>query len=270
MDRSTPHPALMPISLTGNFPPLFCVYGEPALLALKLRKDRPVFSLNTAYEMGDINTAPIDIGEVVRIYIEAIRSVQPSGPYFLYGHCSGATIAYEIARQLLSGGHGVSHLCLLEPSINGKSMKERAKLMVQVIQSDGFSIARFTALLSFCGLLLSRVPTVVGKKLSIFWHSVTGTAVPMKVHFDNHLRRIAPSFRAYEYKQLGCTVDFIYRNIDQIQAHQIKQFWDQVTGQEVGIHSVKVEAESNHLAVLERTPLETTAAVIDKSLSEAT
>jgi thioesterase domain-containing protein len=263
-----PHPALMQVNLTGTNPPLFCVFGEPALLASKLRKDRPVYSLNTAYGEGDIATAPSDINEAAHIYIEAIRSVQPTGPYFLYGHCSGATIAYEIARLLLADGDDVSHACLLEPTTDGRGMKEIAVMMIQGIRSNGFSVARVKALLSVSSSLLRRVPAFARNKLQLLWHSSLGTAPSMPLRLLSHQTKVAPSVHTYVYQEVGCSVSIIYRNLDEVQSGESKKYWEKVVGHEVRMHSVEVGAE--HLAVLEDTPLETIAAVIDKSLSEAT
>ena len=260
------HPALMPVNLTGTNPPLFCVYGEPALLASKLSKDRPVYSLNTAYGEGDISTAPSDIKDAALIYIEAIQSVQPTGPYFLYGHCSGATIAYEMAQLLLADGHKVPHVCMLEPSLNAKGMKDTAVLLVKDIRSSGISVARFKALLSVGSVLLRWAPGVARDKLRLVWNSVLVTAAPLELRFDSHLRKIVPSVRKYNYQEIDCSISIVYRNLDEVQSSGSTKFWEKVVGHEVSMHSV--EAGAGHLAVLEGTSLEETADVIDKSLSE--
>lgn len=260
------HPALMPVNLTGANPPLFCVYGEPAVLASKLSKRRPVYSLNTAYGDGDIATAPSDIRDAARIYIEAIQSVQLTGPYFLYGHCSGATIAYEIAQLLQAEGHNVNHLCMLEPSLNAKGMKETAGLLIKVIRTSGFSVARFKALLSVTSVLLRLAPGVLYFKLRLLWHSTSGTTAEMELRLDSHLRKIVRSVRAYVYHELDCNISIGYRNLDDVQISELEKFWGKVTGHEVSVYSV--EAGSGHLAVLEGTPLETTASVIDASVEE--
>jgi amino acid adenylation domain-containing protein len=47
-------------------------------------------------------------------YIEAMRSVQPRGPYYLGGTCEGARIAFEMTRQLEAQGDSVSLLAVLD------------------------------------------------------------------------------------------------------------------------------------------------------------
>ena len=41
-------------------------------------------------------------------YVAEIRSVRPSGPYFIAGTCTGGVVAYEMARQLRAGGEEVA------------------------------------------------------------------------------------------------------------------------------------------------------------------
>jgi thioesterase domain-containing protein/acyl carrier protein len=54
------------------------------------------------------------IEEMAADYIEAIKKVQPSGPYNVGGYCMGGTIAYEIAQQLTLNGDKVNNLFLIE------------------------------------------------------------------------------------------------------------------------------------------------------------
>jgi len=47
-------------------------------------------------------------------YIEALRKVQPSGPYLLGGWSLGGVVAFEMARQLTGLGQSVERLLLLD------------------------------------------------------------------------------------------------------------------------------------------------------------
>ena len=47
-------------------------------------------------------------------YLEAIRAVQPVGPYFVGGHSIGGHVAYEIARQLAKAGQEIGLVALLD------------------------------------------------------------------------------------------------------------------------------------------------------------
>jgi thioesterase domain-containing protein len=49
-------------------------------------------------------------------HLEALRRVQPVGPYLLGGFCNGGLIAYEMARQLQAQGERVDLLLLIDPA----------------------------------------------------------------------------------------------------------------------------------------------------------
>src|SRR5262249_7849876 len=54
--------------------------------------------------------------DIARENIDAIKAVQPAGPYYLTGACFGARVAYEMARQLEGAGEPVGLLMMLDPS----------------------------------------------------------------------------------------------------------------------------------------------------------
>ena len=47
-------------------------------------------------------------------YLEAIRTVQPTGPYRLGGYCYGGVVAFEMASQLRAAGEAVELVAILE------------------------------------------------------------------------------------------------------------------------------------------------------------
>jgi acetoacetyl-CoA synthetase len=58
---------------------------------------------------------PLDTIEgMAQFHIDAIREVQPKGPYFLVGYSLGGLVALEMARRLMANGETVGLLALLE------------------------------------------------------------------------------------------------------------------------------------------------------------
>jgi len=47
-------------------------------------------------------------------YAETMLTHQPTGPYYLGGHSFGATVAYEVARQLVEKGHEIGLLAIID------------------------------------------------------------------------------------------------------------------------------------------------------------
>ena len=58
----------------------------------------------------------VTMEEMATYHLAAIQRHTPHGPYLLGGYCIGATVAVEIARQLLAKGETVAHLLLISPA----------------------------------------------------------------------------------------------------------------------------------------------------------
>ena len=111
--------SLVPIQRTGSRQPIFCVHPFFGLahcyqeLSSLLGPDQPFYGLQ-CYGLETDQTPLSTIPEMAKFYLQAIRTVQPRGPFQLAGWSMGALIAYEIARQLVSKGETVSFLALFE------------------------------------------------------------------------------------------------------------------------------------------------------------
>ena len=99
--------------------PFFCVHavGGSAFpyvaLAQALGDGRPFYALEARGLDG--NGPPRDRIEVMAAeYVQAVRSVQPEGPYLLGGWSMGGMIAFEMARFLEADGANVALLALLD------------------------------------------------------------------------------------------------------------------------------------------------------------
>ena len=84
-------------------------------LSQALGPDQPVYGLQSVGLDG--SEAPLtSIEEMAKLNISELRTVQPQGPYAIIGACFGATVAYEMARQLLAEGIDIAYLGLLDPT----------------------------------------------------------------------------------------------------------------------------------------------------------
>ena len=102
----------------GAGTPFFCVHaaGGMALAYLRLARrldDRPVYGLQArGLAPGE---APIrSVEEMAARYVEAVRAVQPRGPYLLGGWSVGGVVAFEMARRLEADGEEVALLALID------------------------------------------------------------------------------------------------------------------------------------------------------------
>lgn len=110
-------PAIVPVKPGTRRPPLFVVPGHAGDmfyllgLARHLDPDQPVLGVRPP---GLDDGEPLrSIEALARYETEQIRRYRPNGPYLLAGHCSGATLAFEIAQQLTAAGQQVALLALL-------------------------------------------------------------------------------------------------------------------------------------------------------------
>jgi amino acid adenylation domain-containing protein len=113
----------VPLRTRGSRPPLFCVHPLGGLvhlyadLAHKLGAEQPFYGLQ-AMGFGSEETPCGDLRVMAARYIDDLRQVQPEGPYRLAGWSMGAPVAFEMARQLQAAGEAVSHLVLLDGSVD--------------------------------------------------------------------------------------------------------------------------------------------------------
>ncbi|KMJ45031.1 hypothetical protein AB204_11225 [Xenorhabdus khoisanae] len=128
----------VPLSPAGSLLPLFLVHetsGDPLVyspLATLLPPELPVYALQ-ALGIHTLEHPPVSIEELATSHIQAIRRLQPQGPYRLAGWSIGGLIAYEIAQQLTSDGETVEFLGLIDSyhhANNGSSEKSDELSMI--------------------------------------------------------------------------------------------------------------------------------------------
>jgi hypothetical protein len=81
-------------------------------LTESLSKDQPFYTLEP-YRFDGLQIPPT-LEAMAAAHIEAMRTVQPEGPYLLGGWCNGGLIAYEMARQLKAAGQAVDLLVVID------------------------------------------------------------------------------------------------------------------------------------------------------------
>jgi thioesterase domain-containing protein/acyl carrier protein len=103
----------------GALPPLFCMHDSHGhvlgyrRLAQLLGPDRPVYGVQ-AYDLDKLPRRGMRLEEIACRYVQEIRQVQPSGPYYLCGQCFGGLVAFETARQLSEQGERIALLALID------------------------------------------------------------------------------------------------------------------------------------------------------------
>ncbi len=99
---------LLPGGIGGDYE--FLVYAR---MVHYIPSEHPVYGLRARSADG-IQPAHASVEEMASDYLKEMKSLQPSGPYYLIGNCIGGFVAYEIARQLKTQGEEVAMLALMD------------------------------------------------------------------------------------------------------------------------------------------------------------
>ena len=115
---------IVPVQGKGYLPPLYLVPGIGGMvlglsyLAQRLGSQQPVFGIQ-ARGVKNSEMPCESIEEMAKYNIDAIRAVQPKGPYFIGGYSFGGVVAYEMARQLHAAGEQVGILAIFDTEAPG-------------------------------------------------------------------------------------------------------------------------------------------------------
>jgi len=120
--KSGPQSSLVAIQPGGSKRPLFLVHPAgghvfPYVLLTKfLGPDQPCYGLQ-ARGLEDGQDPHTRIEDMAAYYLQALQTVQPTGPYLLGGWSMGGVVAFEMAQQLHAQGQRVALLALLDSRI---------------------------------------------------------------------------------------------------------------------------------------------------------
>ncbi|GJM39766.1 MAG: hypothetical protein DHS20C20_00480 [Ardenticatenaceae bacterium] len=169
--------SLVPIRSKGSKPPFFCIHGVTGdILWLKdladlMDDDQPFYGIQARGLDGEAE--PFDrLEEMASYYLQQIRSVQPTGPYYMGGYCMGGDIAYEVARQLQNAGEEVPILMVIDPP--PADLSERAPLngrfIIDFAQNSPYWLREFLRLGS--GEIFSRIRRKGRVALRSLWQKI--------------------------------------------------------------------------------------------------
>ncbi len=206
--------ALVPIKPSGSLPPFFCVHphdGQVVFyydLARLLGPDQPVYGFQTVGKDGKRERHG-SLEELAGGYVEELVGVLPEGPYYLGGYCSGAILAFEMARQLEAAGRGVAFLALLDAYAPGYPKPlPGSGVLVQLFSEMADYLQRMLPFIQYLSwlepsrrpsYLLNLVPSLAGELVRAAFEVRDGPAAgvfrPQRGSMQDLLARYRP--RAY-------------------------------------------------------------------------
>jgi len=132
-------PPLVLLRAGSAAPPAFIAHGlggsviDFYRLVTLIESDRPIYGMQ-ARGIDGVDDPLESIEEMAQYHLEAIKRVQPHGPYLLVGYSLGGLVSMEIAHRLMAAGEHVALLAMLDayPFRKYLSWSQRARLAVRL------------------------------------------------------------------------------------------------------------------------------------------
>jgi amino acid adenylation domain-containing protein len=143
-------------------------------LARRLGPEQPFYVLQPhGLDGGNV---PLTIEEMAQEHLEAVRRVQPRGPYYLGGKCNGSLIAFEMARRLHECGEEVRLLAIVhgwagtlysrvEQTFKPASRPPNPDLM----KSSNYQTSKIWAFYRYMWAIKTFAPQPYAGKLTLLW-----------------------------------------------------------------------------------------------------
>jgi thioesterase domain-containing protein len=132
-------PALLPLKPGSDWPPVFMAHGlgGSVIDLLPIVKHIP-----TAHAIHGVQAKGIEgvekpfdrVEDMARYSLEAVKQLQPHGPYFFVGYSLGGLVMLEMARQLIADGEKVGLLAMMDsyPEIRYLPLAQRVRLVTRL------------------------------------------------------------------------------------------------------------------------------------------
>nr|WP_242072469.1 thioesterase domain-containing protein [Microcoleus sp. FACHB-68] len=120
-------------------------------LARHFDADWPVYGVYLDAEIELLKAGKLDaqtssltsVEDVASHYLKEIRTLQPTGPYYLAGESFGGLVAFEMGQQLRAAGERVELVALFDTRFPGETpemtFQKRLSLHVEKLGQEGFS-----------------------------------------------------------------------------------------------------------------------------------
>jgi acetoacetyl-CoA synthetase len=103
----------------GSGAPVFIAHGlggsviDFYSLVTMIESDRPIYGMQ-ARGIDGVDDPFESIEEMAQYHLDAIKQIQPHGPYLLVGYSLGGLVSMELAHQLIASGERIGLLAMLD------------------------------------------------------------------------------------------------------------------------------------------------------------
>jgi acetoacetyl-CoA synthetase len=131
-------PTLVRLKPGAENPPVFIAHGLGGSVmdffqpVRHIETDHPIYGMQ-ARGIDGLDEPLASIEEMAGFYLDAIRRLQPRGPYALMGYSLGGLVVLEMAQRLSADGEKVALLAMLDayPHIRYLSLGQRVRLVAR-------------------------------------------------------------------------------------------------------------------------------------------
>ena len=205
--------AIVPINLKGTKPAVFFLTGDRdnifyvGPLARHLGADQPVLVVQPPSYDGEASLKSVEA--LARFQVDRIRCFQPEGPYLIAGHCMGAPLAFEAARQLTAAGQHVALLAIIAARFPTKIWPYPSKLCRVLAYARGVTSGTLVERRRF---IASKLRQHLGKRETL---PVPGDVDPLSANYQVILRSWE-AIRDYRPQSYPGPVDIFFSSSDRL------------------------------------------------------
>jgi acyl transferase domain-containing protein/thioesterase domain-containing protein/acyl carrier protein len=138
-------PELIQLNSSTKGRPVFWFHGIAGVMVyapVAEKSQRPFYGIQP-WSWIDETASPSYIQAMVKRYLDAIRSVQPEGPYDFGGYSLGGVLAYEATRQLQEQGEQVKTIVMVDTIQNNPGAKHKYSLKTDYLVTLNRVLALF-------------------------------------------------------------------------------------------------------------------------------
>ena len=142
-------PPLLQLKDGVEAPPIFLAHGLGGTamdffqLVKHIQTHRPIYGMQAKGTDGV--DEPFDrIEDLAQFHLDAIKKLQPHGPYYLIGYSLGGLVTFEMAQRLTKSGEKIALLAMLEsyPHPRFLSFSERVRLGARLATQRASTVGR--------------------------------------------------------------------------------------------------------------------------------
>ncbi len=141
-------PALVMLKPGSKNPPVFIAHGLGGSVidffqpVKYIETDHPIYGMQ-ARGIDGLDEPLASIEDIAEFYLQAVKELQPRGPYFLVGYSLGGLVVLEMAQRLLANREKVALLAMLDayPHLRYLSLGQRIRLIARQARRGLHSLA---------------------------------------------------------------------------------------------------------------------------------